>query len=134
MDGYQLVSPYDTNVFDYIVADSVRRCNKWNDVVVTSGVTVFTDGSVYNGSVGVGACAAVLFPSLDGDDKLIQTCAVGNKVSSFTCEVRGIVLGMSMVVHYFSNLNNISNMETVHIVSDSCAAVEAVDRLSLIHI
>jgi len=106
----------------------VRRCNKWNDEVVTSGVTVFTDGSVYNGSVGVGACAAVLFPSLDGDEKLIQTCAVGKKVSSFTCEVRGIVLGMSMVVDYFSNLNNISNMETVHIVSDSCAAIEAVDR------
>ena len=30
-------------------------------------VLVFTDGSVYNGFVGSGACAAVMLP-LDGDD------------------------------------------------------------------
>ena len=56
---------------------------------------IFTDGSVFNGPVGSGACAAVLFPVSDTEDIQTFTNAVGNNVSSFDCEVTGILLGIN---------------------------------------
>jgi len=103
-------------------------CDSWNSDVAISGVTVFTDGSVVNGSVGYGACAAVLFPTVDGDEKIVQSRAVSKKVSIYHCEVEGIVLGLSMIVDYFCKYDNGLNLEIVHLFSDSCAAINAVEK------
>jgi len=47
-------------------------------------VMVFTDGSVYDGAVGCGACAAVLVPILGDDAKHSSVKKIGKKVSSVT--------------------------------------------------
>ena len=108
MFGYQLVAPYYTAAFN--VVDSVQLCDNWNSDGPISGVTVFTDGSVVNGAVSFGACAAVLFPAVDGDEKYVQSRAVSKKVSIYHCEVEGIVLGLSMIVDYFCKLDNRVNL------------------------
>ena len=62
--GYQLVAPYEKTAFN--VVDSINVCEIWNsDVAVKGVITVYTDGSVIEGSVGYGACAAVLFPTVN---------------------------------------------------------------------
>ena len=58
----------------FSVVDSIYKCDSSNSDGAIRGVTVFTDGSVVNGSVGDGACAAVLFPTVDGDEKIVVTC------------------------------------------------------------
>jgi len=63
---------------------------------------MFSDGSVCNGPVGSGACAAVLYPLLDTEEVMSCTKAVGKKVSSEQCEVEGIILGMEMAISYLS--------------------------------
>ena len=55
---------------------------------------IFTDGSVWEGSVGSGACAAVLFSKFENDDVWIQNSAVGTRVSAFECEVEWVGLGI----------------------------------------
>jgi len=90
------------------------------------------DGSVYNGLVGFGVCAAVLFRTWDGQDKLIQTRVVGNKVSSFHCEVEGIALGITMIADYFSNTNNRSKIEIAYILSDSHSAIDQCKDVKLL--
>ena len=55
-------------------------------------VMVITDGSVYSGQVGCGACAAVLIPLSNEDDEYMASSAVGRNVDSTTCEIQGIVL------------------------------------------
>ena len=71
---------------------------------------------MFSGPVGYGACAAVLFPSVNSEEKIVQTCAVGEKVTSFQCEVEGIVLGIKMVTNYFGNLAPRLNLESVYIM------------------
>jgi len=61
------------------------------------------------GSVGCGACASVLFPSLDNEEHRIETCVVGKKVSSTEYEVAGIVLGIR--IQYFNNVQQRSRMK-----------------------
>ena len=68
-----------------------------------SRVMIFSDGSVCGGSVGCGACAAVLFPASDNNHPLVETHAVGSKVSSYECEVEGVILGIRMALKYFEN-------------------------------
>ena len=122
------MAPYYTAAFS--VVDSVRVCDSWKSDGADSGVTVFTDGSVVNGAVGFGACAAVLFPVVNGDEKYVQSRAVSKKVSIYHCEVEGIVLGLSMIVDYFCNLDKRVNLEIVYLFSDSCAAISAVSKCS----
>ena len=43
---------------------------------------IFTDGSVHNGSVGCGACAAVLFPLSLNKDHITRVEPVGKNVSA----------------------------------------------------
>ena len=64
-------------------------------------VMIFTDGSVCGGIVGSGACAAVLVPISDNQEVQVRTSAVGCKVSSFECEVEGIILGVNMAIEHF---------------------------------
>jgi len=54
-------------------------------------VMVFTDGSVYSGQVGCGACVAVLIPLSNEDDEHMASGVVGRSVDSTTCEIEGIV-------------------------------------------
>ena len=52
-------------------------------------VMIFSDGSVCGGSVGCGACAAVLFPVSQVDPVQVDTFAVGSRVGSLECEIQG---------------------------------------------
>jgi len=83
---------------------------------------------VVNGAVGFGACAAVLFPKLEGEVKLVQSRAVSKKISIYHCEVEGTVLVLEMIVAYYSTLDYRFDLEIVHLFSDSCAAINAVDN------
>ena len=47
-----------------------------------SSVLIFTDGSVCNGPVGSGACAAVVFPIGANEQIFTITSAVGTKMNS----------------------------------------------------
>jgi len=47
-------------VHDSTIFDSITVCEVCSDVEVRNRIKIYTDGSVYNGPVGYGACAAVL--------------------------------------------------------------------------
>ena len=60
--------------------------------------------------------------------KIVQSRAGSRKVSIYHCEVEGIVLGLSMIVDYFCKLDDRLNLEIVHLFSDSCSAINAVEK------
>ena len=62
---------------------------------------VLTDGSVWSRSVGCGACAALLVPVCGEEDQYHDSKAVGKRITSFTCELEEIVLGLELAVNYF---------------------------------
>jgi len=72
----------------------MKSMSMLNLTTLGKSVMVFTDGSVCDGSVGCGACAAVLVPIHADEDKYQDSKAVGQKVTSVTCELEGIVLGL----------------------------------------
>jgi len=90
---------------------SFIQCNN------SKSVMVFTDGAVYKGPVGCGACAAVLIPLLSDEEKYTISKAVG-KVFSLTCELEGIILGLEISLDYFRRSNNRKPRETVYILCD----------------
>jgi len=76
------------------------------------------DGSVYKGTVGCGAGAAVLIPV--GEDTIVkESKAVGIKTDSVTCEFEGI---LKLPVDYFNTVNFRRQREYVYIFCD-CAFV-----------
>jgi len=85
---------------------------------------VFTDGSVYDGAVRCGACAAVLVPILANNVKHSSVKAIGKKVSSVTCELEGIILGLELVLHYFMCSSNRQSKETLYILCDCSVATD----------
>jgi len=89
-------------------------------------VMVFTDGSVYSGQVGCGACAAVLIPLSNEDDEHMASGAVGRSVDSTTCEIEGIVLGLEMSAQYYKERIQKGKQEVVYILSDCTAAIDMV--------
>ena len=82
---------------------------------VGSSVMIFSDGSVCGGSVGCGACAAVLFPVSQTDPVQIDTFAVGSRVSSLDCETEGVILGIKMAIKYFEAFQNLHTVPDVFI-------------------
>jgi len=68
---------------------------------IGSSVMIFSDGSVCGGSVGCGACVAVLFPVSQTDPVQVDTFAVGSTVGSLKCEIQGVILGITMAIKYF---------------------------------
>jgi len=73
-----------------------RDCAEVNTFVqLHSGksLLIFTDGSVHNGSVGCGACAAVLFPLSLNEDHITSVEPIGKNVSAVICEIYGIIGG-----------------------------------------
>ena len=94
-------------------------------------VMVFSDGSVYKGSVGCGACAVVLVP-LGNESLITDSKAVGMKVDSVSCELEGILLALKLIVDYFNNVAGRSDKDSVYIFSDCVYAIESVvKRLSV---
>ena len=87
-------------------------------------VIVFTDGSVCDGAVGCGACAAVLVPLAGDEDNHYGSKAVGKNVASLTCELEGIIFGLELSVQYFQSSKYRKKSEILYILCD----------LSLIHI
>ena len=92
-------------------------------------VLVYADGSVYNGPVGCGSCASVLFPVSESDEVITQTSVVGQKVRSDDCEVEGIVLGIKMIVQYFQYCTSTRLVDDVYMFCDCDSAIEAVDKM-----
>jgi len=98
MNGCGIASPHCSLLLNTTVFDSVEVCDVYSNEEVSKSVKIYTNGSVCDGPVGWGACAAVLFPVWEDDKIQIDTCAVGRKVSSFETEVAGIILGIKMCV------------------------------------
>jgi len=66
---------------------AVDEVNVFVESTKGKSVLVFTDGSVCDGSVCCGACAAVLVP-ISGEEEKFHDCkAFGQKVTSVTCEL-----------------------------------------------
>jgi len=85
---------------------------------------IFSVGSVCGGSVGCGACAAVLFPVSQTDPVQIDTFAVGSRVSSFDCEIEGVILGIKMGIKFLETSQDLHTVPDVFIFSDCYAAIE----------
>ena len=90
---------------------------------------VYTDGLVYRGAAGCGACSAILNPpSSISEEASHQTRAVGRTVCIDDCEIHGIVLGIDMAIDYIRNLSVGVCNATAYIVCDSLSAIEAIDN------
>jgi len=77
---------------------------------------IFTDGSVWEVSVGSGSCASVLFSKSDDDDDVwVQTLAVGTKVSAFECDAEDVGLGITMASQYLQKACSRNTVEDVYI-------------------
>jgi len=87
-------------------------------------VLVYTDGSVFNGLAGCGACAAVLNPLSVEDGIQCTSKAVGMKVASVTCDIEGIILGMVMSLQYFRLCSSRKSVEYLYILCDSSVAID----------
>ena len=95
---------------------------------------VFTDGSVYNGPVGSGACSAVLYPNPIKPDTggpyvtSITSSAVGHMVSSNRCETAGLLLGMEIAIHYLTQRFTKSHSGIIYVFSDCINAIDTVTK------
>jgi len=68
-------------------------------------IVIFTDGSVFSGPVGCGACAAA-FPEVnDKNGFRVEVKSIGKRVSSERCEIEGIVLGIQMAIQLYTESN-----------------------------
>ena len=87
---------------------------------------IFTDGAVCGGSVGFGACAAVLIPLTEAEEIHVATCAVGIRVSSLDCEVEGIALGIKVATQYLGHCSSKTSVGKIYIFCDCASAIESV--------
>ena len=85
---------------------------------------VYTDGSVYGGEVGCGACSAVLYPPSASAKISYQTQAVGRMVNIEECEIEGIILGIDTAIDHLKNRLPTGHNATAYILCDSLAAIE----------
>ena len=90
---------------------------------------IFSDGSVCGGSVGCGACAAVLFPVSETDPVQVDTFAVGSRVGSLECEIQGVILGITMAIKYFESFQYLHSVQDVFIFSDCYCAIDNIARM-----
>ena len=91
-----------------------------------SSVLIFTDGSVCNGPVGSGACAAVVFPIGANEEIFANTSAVGTKVNSLVCEMNGIILGLEMGIKCIHDCKDKKQIKSIYVFSDCVSAINTV--------
>lgn len=91
-------------------------------------VIVYTDGSVYGGAAGSGACSAVLYPPSAIGQVSHHTRAVGRMVSIDECETDGIILGIDTAIDYIKNSSLDICSATAYILCNSNTAIEAIDK------
>ena len=87
-----------------------------------------SDGSVCNGPVGYGACAAVLFPNVNNGDTQIVKKPIGNLVCSEKCEMEGVILGLEMSAEYLRGTVSTVTNQKLFLFCD-CATV--IDKFHL---
>jgi len=105
--------------------EDIQEVNDFINANVGKSVMVFSDGSVYDGLVGCGACAAVLIPQ-GADVVITESKAVGKKIDSVSCELEGILLGLRLILEYFSSADCRRSKEFVYFFSDCVFAIESV--------
>ena len=91
---------------------------------------IFTDSSVWEGSVGAGSCAALLFSKSDDDYVWTQTSAVGTNVSAFECEVERVGLSITMAIQYLQNVHSLKAVDDVYIFCDCLNAICCTDSIN----
>ena len=92
-------------------------------------VMVYTDGSVYGGAAGCGACSAFLHPTSSiSREASHQTRAVGRMVCIDECEIDGIIFGIDMSIDYIRNLPVDVCNATAYILCDSLSPIEEIDN------
>ena len=134
LDGYQVVSP-GMNKCDILISSTISIVNLTDNfsistevfspgkVIIQSNqkdiienfilqhkdycIMVYTDGSVYSGTTGCGACSAILYSPVADAAILYDSRAVGKMVSSSECEVGGILLGMETALKYLDKQSTI---------------------------
>ena len=89
-----------------------------------SSIIIFSDGSVSDGSVGCGACAAVLTIPVPG---LEWTEPVGSSVDIVDCEVQGILLALELGEHYLRSESQQDSRQTVDQLFICCDCMAAID-------
>ena len=105
----------------------VDTVNQFVKLCKGSSVVIFSDGSVCNGPVGSGACAAVLYPLLDTEEVVSSTKAVG-KVSREQCETEGIIHGMEIAINYLNAYQSNKGSGRILVFCDCESAIDTVDR------
>ena len=91
---------------------------------------IFTDGSVHSGSVGCGACAAVLFPLSLDEDQITCVEPVGKNVSAVICEIYGIILALKLAVNYCGSSKIKKAAQSVFVLCDSSVAIDMIIQRS----
>jgi len=86
---------------------------------------VFTDGSVCSGTVGCGACAAVVIPLGEGV-VVTDSKAVAMKTNSVACEFEGVLLGIKLNLDFFRVAGYRRSRECAYIFSDCAYVIESV--------
>ena len=104
--------------------EDVKEVNNCIEANKGRNVMEFSDGSVYKGSVGCGACAAVLIPV--GEDTIVkESKAVGIKTDLEKCEFEGILLRLKLSVDYLNTVN-FRKRECVYIFCDCAFVIDTI--------
>jgi len=111
-----------------VIGKYVDSVNQFVNQHKGTSVMIFTDGSVFKGPVGSGACSAVLYPLLVSEVVRSSAKVVGKKVCSLQCEIQGIILGMEMAISYFSAGQSKNDSGRIYVFCDCDCAIEAVER------
>ena len=95
-------------------------------------VIVFSDGSVYKGPVGGGACAAVLYPLSVNESYSTESKTVGHKVTALKCEIEGNALGLEVALQYYLKLKCSFNIaQYLYILCDCSEAIVSVSKSNI---
>ena len=127
ISSIQLQDIPEYNIDDVDVNVSTTVINHVIEKISDKHVVVFTDGSVYKGRIGCGACSAVLYPiKSDVGDPCVTSRAVGQMVSSEKCETAGLLLGMEVALQYLKQQNVRNHSGIIYVFSDCSNAIDIV--------
>jgi len=95
-----------------------------------SSVIIFTDGSVFDGPIGCGACSAVVVTPYSSGTSYEWSQPVCRLVENVECEVEKILLAMELAMHVVRNEKQQQLGPDVFICCDCTAAIDIVVRRS----